>query len=599
MNFIDYKNMHEMFKSVIDSNGSRPAYRWFIDDQGDRDGVTWDEFYQQAKQVSKSLMALGVEKNDKVNIISNPIYQWVLCDMGILFMGACTVGIYQSNLAKDCEYIIDHSDAVVMFVEDDIQLQKVLEVKASIPKIRKVILYKGQAPDNDDWIISFDDFLKLGDKIKEQAFVEQIASVGPEDTATIVYTSGTTGVPKGAVITQDNLVFNTQSGQDTLNGRQDEETIVFLPLAHVFARVTVYVAAISGGVVNFARSVDTIVEDIGFVKPHWLASVPRIYEKIYSKVVSGAEEKGGIILKLFNWACRVGNEVSDCLLENKPIPASTRFQYKIATKLVFSKLQNILGGNIRWMLSGAAPLNESIAKFFHAAGIIVLEGIGMTENTSFSHSNRIGNIRFGWVGLPGAGVECKTADDGEILIRGRNVMKEYYKMPQETANTFTKDGWLLTGDLGEIDSTGFLKITGRKKELIITAGGKNIGPAYLEGVIATSTYINQIMVIGDRKKYLTALVTLDPIMVKDYAAKNNIAFTDFNELITRDEIIQLIDQEVMARNKGLASFETIKKVTIVPEFTVENGLITPTMKLKKNIISQQYEGKIDAMYPKN
>ena len=596
MAFIDYQNVHEMLKEIVDNNTDATAYRWFVDDQGNMEGIAWGPFYQKARQVARGLMALGVEKNDKVSIISAPCYDWVLSDIGIIFAGSCTVGIYQSNLAKDCQYIIDHSDSVVIFVEDDAQLKKILSIRSQIPKIRKIVMYGGTVPD-DDLVIGFEEFMKLGDAVSDTDLDDRIAQIGPEDPATIVYTSGTTGVPKGAVITQDNLTFNSQAVKGAITTEPGDNTIVFLPLAHIFARVTVYAAAITSGTVNFARSVETIVEDIGYIRPHWMPSVPRIYEKIYSKVVSGAQDKGGVVLKLFNWACHVGNEVSDCLLEKRPIPFGTRIQYTIASKLVFSKLQKVLGGNIRWMLSGAAPLNDTIAKFFHAAGILVLEGIGMTENTSFSHTNRLDNFRFGWVGLPGPGIDCKLGEDGEILIKGRNVMKEYYKMPEETKNTFTEDGWLMTGDLGEIDGEGFLKVTGRKKELIITAGGKNVAPAYIEGVIGTSTFINQALVIGDRRKYLTALVTLDPLTVGDYAEKNNIAFSKFDELLSHPAIIDLIESEIMEKNRNFAPFESIKKVTIVKEFTVENGMITPTMKLKKNIIFDHYRDQIDAMYP--
>jgi long-chain acyl-CoA synthetase len=598
MQFIDYQNVHAMIRDVVDRNPERVAYRWFIDNQGNREGISWAGFYDQALRFAKSLMALGVEMDNKVAIISASCYRWVLADIGIIFSGGCTVGIYQSNLSKDCRYIIDHSDSVVLFVEDAIQLQKAFDIRADIPRIRKVILFNGSAPD-DDWVIDFDTFMALGDAITEDAVRKRAESPKPNDPATIVYTSGTTGLPKGAVITHDNLTFNSQSVKGSADAREGDDTVVFLPLAHIFARVTVYAAAITGGTVNFARSVDTIVEDIGVIRPHWMPSVPRIYEKIYSKVVSGAEAKGGVVLKLFNWARRVGEEVSDCQLARRPVPGWTAFQYKIATKLVFSKLQNVLGGNIRWMLSGAAPLNETIAKFFHAAGILVLEGIGMTENTSYSHTNRIDHFRFGWVGLPGPGIEHQLGPDGEIMVRGRNVMKEYYKNPEETAKTITKDGWLLTGDLGEIDAEGFLKVTGRKKELIITAGGKNIAPSYIEGVIATSTYINQVMVIGDRRRYLSALVTIDPVTVGDWAKANGIAFNDPAELITNDRVKALIEGEVENLNRSFASFESIKKVTIVPEFTIENEMITPTMKLKKSIIAQQYENKIEAMYPKD
>jgi long-chain acyl-CoA synthetase len=272
------------------------------------------------------------------------------------------------------------------------------------------------------------------------------------------------------------------------------------------------------------------------------------------------------------------------------------FKYAIATKLVFSKIQAALGGRVRWCVSGAAPLSPQIGKFFHAAGILIVEGIGMTENTSFTNVNRYDNYRFGWVGTPGPGIEQKIAPDGEILYRGRNVMKEYYKMPEETAETITKEGWQHTGDLGEIDSENFLRVTGRKKDLIITAGGKNIAPAAIEGKLATSKYINQACVIGDRRKFLTAVVTLDADNTSAYAKEKNIQFSGINDLIRNQEIQKLIEAEVEENNKEFASFESIKKVTVVPEFTIENGLLTPTLKVKRNVAMERYQKEIDRMY---
>jgi long-chain acyl-CoA synthetase len=417
--------------------------------------------------------------------------------------------------------------------------------------------------------------------------------------ATIVYTSGTTGVPKGAVITHDNITFTAQSAEGCAEVQDGDEGFLFLPLAHIFARTMVHTSTLTGTTTNFARSIDSLVDDLKMAKPHWFPSVPRIYEKVYSKVVGGAEAAGGAKLKIFNWARNVGDQIADCRLEKKPVPLLLGIQYKIATKLVFTKLHAALGGRLRWCISGAAPLDPSIAKFFIGAGIIVLEGLGMTENTSFTNVNRVDNYRVGWVGPPGPGIEQKIADDGEIMFRGRNVMREYYKMPEETAKNITPDGWLHTGDLGEIDSENFLRITGRKKDLIITAGGKNIAPSAIEGTIATSKYINQVMVIGDRRKYLTALVTLDPDNVKGYAAANSITFNDFEELLTNERIVKLIENEVAEKNKNFAKFESIKKITIVPEFTVENSLMTPTFKVKKNVALEKYKDKIEAMYPKD
>ncbi len=597
MEFTDFQSVHAMLKETVDRSFGAAAFRWFTG-TGEKNSVTWGQLYDQVKSVAKSLMALGVEPQDKVNIISYSRYAWVLADLGITTAGAATVGIYQSNLPQDCEYIINHSDAVVIFAEDNIQLAKLLEIRPSIPNIRKVILFGGAAPEGDDWVVEFDAFMKLGQAVTDQALALRIDGIHADDPAGIVYTSGTTGVPKGAVLTHDNITFTAQSVKGSGQFQADDEVFLFLPLAHVFARTCLYTAILLGFATTFTRSMETIVDDLKAARPHWFVSVPRIFEKIYTKVISSAEAKGGLALKIFNWAMAVGEQVSDCRLAKKSVPAGLAFKYKMAYKLVFSKINAALGGRVRWCISGAAPLDPTIAKFFHAAGLLILEGIGMTENTSFSNVNRYDNYRFGWVGQPGPGVEQKIGDGGEVMYHGRNVMQGYYKMPEETAATITPEGWLLTGDIGTIDAEDFLKITGRKKDIIITAGGKNIAPAAIEGALATSRYINQVCVIGDKRKYLTALVTVDPDNVIDYAKSNQIAYGSIDELLTHPQITGLIEAQVAEKNKRFASFETVKKVILVPEFTIENGLLTPTLKLKRNIAMERFAKEIDGMYSK-
>jgi len=593
----DYRNIHEMLKETVDRCHNLPAYTWFPE-AGQQESVTWGEFYQQLKQASKSLIALGIKKDDKVNILSYTCYPWILTDLAATVIGACTVGVYQTLLAKDAAYIVNHSDAVAVFAEDEFQLQKLMEVRKNIPKVRKVILFKGSHRGND-WVITFDEFMQLSRDVADSEFEKFAGAVTPQDVAGIVYTSGTTGIPKGAMLTHDNITFTAQSARESLDVKAGEATFLFLPMAHVFARICVYATLLVGASTTITRSMDTIVEDIKIAKPSWFASVPRVYEKVYSKVLSGAETKGGVALKIFRWACRVGDQISDYKLNRRSIPFGLNLKYKIASKLVFSKIQAALGGNVRWCVSGAAPLSPYIGKFFHAAGILILEGIGMTENTSFTNVNRYDNYRFGWVGTPGPGIEQKIAEDGEILYRGRNVMKGYYKMPEETAETISKDGWQHTGDLGEIDSENFLRVTGRKKDLIITAGGKNIAPTAIESVLASSKYINQVCVIGDARKYLTALVTLDADNTMGYAREKNIQFNGINDLMNSEEIIKLIDSEVAEKNNEFASFESIKKVTIVPEFTIDNGLLTPTLKIKRNVAMERYKKEIEAMYPED
>jgi len=595
MEFTDFKNIHDMLSYTVDRFPDKNAYRTILDD-GSTEAVSWTEFHEQVRRAGKSLIALGVGKDDKANIISYSCYRWVLTDIALASIGSVTVGIYHSLLAKDVGYIVQHSDAVLVFAEDPGQVAKLLEIRDEIPAVRKVVLFKGTPPPGDDWVITYDDFLELGRDVADEALDARIADVEATDVAAIVYTSGTTGIPKGAVLTHDNITFTAQSVFGSAKIYPDDTALVFLPLAHIFARTCVFTALFAGCNATFARAIDTIADDFKIARPHWFPSVPRIYEKVHAKILSGASAKGGVALKLFNWACGVGDRVSDHLLAKEPIPLLTRLQYGLATKLVFSKVQAALGGRVRWCISGAAPLDPSIGKFFHAAGVLILEGIGMTENTSFTNVNREDDYRFGWVGPTGPGIEQKTGADGEVLYRGRNVMREYYKMPVETAETLTPDGWQHTGDLGEIDDVGFLKITGRKKDLIVTAGGKNVAPSAIEGLIATSPYIAQVCVIGDRRKYLTALITVDEPNIRAYAAEHGIAGESLDQLLATDEINALIQGIIDEKNTHFASFETIKKFRLLEEFSIENGMLTPTLKVKRNVAMERFADVIDGMY---
>ena len=480
--FRDFDNIHEMLKQTVDQNREQTAYRWFISD-GEMNSVNWTDFYDQVRQVAASLIAMEIQKGDKINILSYSCYRWVLTDLASAVIGTVSVGIYQTLLAEDCQYIINHSDAVLVFAQDEVQLEKLQRIRDKIPNIRKVVLFSGNCPD-DEWVISFEDFVSLGRDISAEQVDQMIAAVEADDLACIVYTSGTTGIPKGAMLTHDNVTFTAQSVEKSVFWKPGDHIFLFLPLAHVFAKTAVFTTLLTGCTLTFSRSIESVAVDLKAAKPHWFPSVPRIFEKVHSKIIGGAEAKGGAALKIFNWALQVGLQVSNCKLAGKPIPSMLELKYKLATKLVFTKIQAALGGRVRWCISGAAPLNPEIGQFFHAAGILIVEGIGMTENMSFSNLNRFENYRFGWVGPPGPGIDQKVADDGEVLYRGRNVMKGYYKMSEETAATITDDGWLNTGDLGVIDDQNFLKITGRKKEIIVTSGGKNIAPAKIEGHIA-------------------------------------------------------------------------------------------------------------------
>nr|WP_320190477.1 long-chain fatty acid--CoA ligase [uncultured Desulfobacter sp.] len=594
MPFKTYSNVYQMLCDTVQKYPEQPAYRWF-EENNEEKSVTWQQYNDQVKDVAKSLIALGLKKDDKFNIISYSSYPWVLTDMAGMSIGAVTVGIYQSNLPKDCAFIINHCDSVLIFAENDEQLAKLMEIRDQIPNVRKVVMFNG-ADSNDEWVISYETFLKFGKDISDEVFDMRCQAVMADDTAGIIYTSGTTGIPKGAVITHDNICFTAQSVLDATKIIDGWDMFLFLPLAHVFARTCVNTAMFTGCRTTFARSIKTLVEDFKVAAPHWFVSVPRIFEKIHTKVISDVEAKGGMTEKIFNWACTVGSQVSRCKVKKQDIPLGLGLQYNLAKKLVFSKIDKALGGNVQWCICGAAPLNPDIARFFHAAGILILEGLGMTEDTSFSHVNRPDNYNFGAVGPPGPGVEHKLDEDGEVLLYGRSVMKAYYKMPQETFDSFSQDGWLKTGDLGEIDENNVLKITGRKKDLIITSGGKNIAPSAIERLMGSSKYIHQICVVGEKRKYLSAVVTLDKENITDYAKAQGIGYSMYENLFTNEKVVALINEEVANKNKSLPSFEALKQVTIVPEFTIDNDMMTPTFKIKKNIIMDRYKDEIEKMY---
>ena len=591
---MDYPSLYQMFQEVSTINGSKLAFKhkrkgnWF--------DVTWTEARETVQRVSKSLIALKIEKASKASILSQTRLEWVLCDYGIVSCGVVTVGIYHSNLPEGCAYILDHSDSEIVFVEDAEQLAKVLEVRERLPNLRHIVIYEGPS-DAKRGVMSWEDFLDQGADVSEEEVAQRGEELGPEDLASIVYTSGTTGEPKGAMISHGNLVFTSWSAGESLYMEPFFSTLLFLPLAHVFARLIVYVCLRKAVPVAFAESFNTVVQNLQEIRPHFIASVPRVYEKAYDKIVSNAADAGGIKLKLFYWALGVGRKVGELQQKKQPIPGGLALQHRIAHKLVLHKVVEIFGGRMEWSVSGAAPLNKSIAEFFHACGVLILEGIGMTENTSFTHVNRFDNYKFGSVGQLGPEVEHLIATDGELLTRGANTMQGYFKNPEATAETIDQEGWLHTGDIGEVDTEGFLRITDRKKDLIITAGGKNVAPQHVEQVLRTSHYIGQVVAIGDRKKFLSAIITLDPDTVPEWAAQNDLGDLTLEELAVHPKVHELIEMEIEQRNKNLASYEGIKKFEILPrDFSIEGGELTPTLKVKRKAVVEKYKDEIESLY---
>jgi long-chain acyl-CoA synthetase len=588
------RSIDELFQAVCTKHAGRVAYRHRR--QGSWVDVTWEEQRSACKQITKSLIALGVHKGECVSILSQTRLEWVRCDFGIIASGGVTVGIYPTNLAPDCAYIINHCEARIVFVENAEQLQKLFSVRDGLAAVRHFILYDGKS-DAANGVLSWDDFLRLGREISDAQFDGRVRGLQPHDLAALVYTSGTTGVPKGVMLTHENLLFVSKSASDSLYLRDDFVTLLFLPLAHVFARLLVYFSMRNGIAIAFAESIEKVAENLKEVQPHFVASVPRIFEKIYAKVMSIIQQAGGVKAKLFHWALNIGYAVSRLQEQKQGVPPLLSAKHALAHKLVLHKIQAAFGGRLVWAVSGAAPLNKSIAEFFHACGVLVLEGLGMTENSSFSNVNRYEHYKFGTVGPVGPGIEMKLAPDGEILFRGPNVMKGYFKNPAATAEAIDKDGWLYSGDIGEIDAEGFLRVTDRKKDLIITAGGKNVAPQRIEKILCTSPLISQAMAFGDRKNYITALIALNPESISSWAEAQGIAFKDLEELARHPQLKELVEREVEEKNKELASFESVKKIRILPKgFSIAEGELTPTLKIKRKVVTEKYREVLEAMY---
>jgi len=588
------QSIYHLFRGVCQKNPDKIAFR--SKKNGEWIPVTWQQHFESCKSIAKSLIALNIKKDDKVNILSQTRVEWVQCDFGTVSIGAVIVGIYPSNLAEDCAYIINHSDAVIIFVENQDQLNKIISVRKQLSKLKHIVIYDGK-PSGADGAMTYQEFLAKGQNLSDEAFLKRAEGLKQSDLASIVYTSGTTGVPKGAMLSHGNLLLASWSACESLYLEPYFETLLFLPLAHVFARLVVYFCMRKALTIAFAESIEKVGDNLKEIRPHFFTSVPRIFEKIYDKINSGVQDAGGLKEKLFRWAVGVGYQVSKLQQEKKPIPGGLAIKHKLANKLVLSKIQAAVGGRVVFAISGAAPLNKAIAEFFHACGILILEGIGMTENTSFTNVNRYDNNKFGTVGPAGPMIEQKIAADGEVMYRGKNVMLGYYKNLEATKETIDKDGWLKTGDIGEIDEDGFLRITDRKKDLIITAGGKNIAPQRIERILRTSRYISQVVAIGDKRKYISALVTLDQPQVEAWATGQGISYNGWPELVAHPKVKVLIDSEVAEKDKELAAFESVKKVTLIPnDFSIAAGELTPTLKIKRKVVTERYKEQIEAMY---
>lgn len=595
----EFKNLGQMFFSRMSRYTDNPALRYKKD--GQWVDVTWKEAGDSVKAIASALLAIGVKRGDKISIQSQSRLEWVLCDIGALSIGAITVPIYPSNTAEQSEYIINDSEAKVLIVENLMQLDKIKQIRQKIPNVIKIIVIKELTKSEDKTISSLDELINLGKselKKNDEQIKKILEEISIEDVATLVYTSGTTGSPKGVIQTHKNHIAMSTNLYKVYSHNPGDINLLFLPLAHSFARGIEFFGIYSGtGIMAFAESVEKIAQNLVEVKPQVMASVPRIFEKVYQAVLSGAQASP-VKKKIFDWALEVGKQVSRLIQKKQPVPLGLRIKRSIAHKLVFSKLHAKLGGRIRFFISGGAPLSRDIAEFFHAAGILILEGYGLTETVPATHINRIDGYKFGTVGQLIPGVEVKIAPDGEIIVRGDNIAtKGYFKKPEATAESFTSDGWFKTGDIGEIDSEGFLKITDRKKDMIKTAGGKFVAPQNIENILKTDPFVSQAVVIGDQRPYCVVLIAVNKEEAEKFAKGNGIQYKDYSDLIKNPQIRERVKHTIDAVNSKLASFESLKKFELLPQdLTQEGGELTPTLKVKRKVIMQKYNELVDSMY---
>lgn len=549
--------------------------------------------------LASALLASGLKKGDKVAILSQTRLEWTLSDLSILTIGAITVPIYPTLLQDEVFYILENSDARAIFVEDEEQLVKVMQVRDKLPLLKKAIIFRGDGASNGDFTMSFKEFQELGGKESfryKQRLRTEAREIGGDDLATIVYTSGTTGVPKGVMISHENIMFNIRALDKIIISSKGDRALAYLPLSHVFERFNQFVAIHRGNSYAFAESLEKMAENLGEIKPASMAGVPRVYEKIYQRINEQVEKGPALARLIFNWALGVGKRTIPYQEKVEKLPFFLSWQFKLANLLVFKKIKERLGGKVKYCICAAAPISKEILEFFLSLNIGMYEGYGMTETTAPTSMNYPGRNRAGTVGLPFPAVECRIAEDGEILIKGGNVFLGYYKMPEETKKTL-EDGWLHTGDLGEIDEDGYLSITGRKKELIITSGAKHVAPNKLENLFGSSPYISQIVPYGDNRKYLTAIISINEEAVSNYARENEIEFKSYADLARHPKIFDLIKGIVEEKNRLLASFETIKKFVILDhDFSIESGELTPTLKVKKHVVYQRYKDLLGGMY---
>ncbi len=602
MQLVTERTVNEIFRNRMLKYGDRLAVE--KKRKGAWEQATWNQYFEHSRSAGLGLMSIGVKKGDRVSLVSENRLEWLYADMGTLGIGAVLVPVYSTLTTEEIEFIVSHSESKVLVVENEEQLEKALGARKKCPRLEKIVLIEtGDRSLMPQGVVSFEDVMQAGRRKHDEdpkLFDRLADEVDIEDLASIVYTSGTTGHPKGAMISHKNIMAQIKAlaSVEPQYGFDTDQTVPFLPLSHVFERIAGHFFGMYVGLTSsYAESMDTIVADIQEKRPTEILAVPRVCEKVYQRITMQVRNEPAWKQKVFFWGQKVGAKISDFRERKKRIPLLLRIKYFIAFRMIFKKLQNALGGRVRWMTASGAPTAKEIIQFFNGAGIQVIEGYGMTELTAPATMSNLADYRIGTVGKPLPGVDIKLDNDGEILVKGDCVVKGYWRNEEATREAFTPDGYLRTGDIGIFTEEGFLIITDRKKDLIITSGGKNVAPQNIENLFKSDPLFTQCIVIGEKRKYLTALINVDRQIAAKLAEERGIGFEDPEELLEKPEFLKVLDEHVAERNSHLAKYETIKKYRIIrQDFSKETGELTATLKVKRKVVQEKYGSVIESMY---
>lgn len=594
-----YPSLAHMFLDRVRSDADKPAFMYPQADESWTQ-ISWKETGAWVRRVACGLLALGLEQEGRVSLACSTRVEWVIAALGVNTAGGAVTTIYPSSTAEEAAFIVHDSDTVFLFAENVEQAEKILGRKDEVPNLKKIILIDGSM--KNDMVMTMAELEDMGrafDAADPARYPAVAGAIDGQHLCTLIYTSGTTGRPKGVELTHACWVFEGE-GIESLNFLKPEfRQFLWLPLSHSFGSVLLAGQLKIGFCTAIDGRIERIIPNLAATKPDFVAAVPRIFEKVYNKIVGGAREAGGMKWKIFQWSLAVGLEASRVKQAGKEPGGLLGLKYAIADKLVFTKVRAAFGGNLKAFISGSAPLSRDIAEFFHAAGLLIMEGYGLTESSAASFVNRPDRYKFGTVGLPVTGVKVKLDPaDGEILLGGPGIMRGYYKLPEVTAETLTEDGWLRTGDIGEIDKDGFLKITDRKKDLIKTSGGKYVAPTAIEGKFKlVNPYVGQAVVHGDRRNFCSMLVAMSREELPKWAEQNGLSGLSYEQLIEHPKLKEQVEQSVAQLNASLASYESIKKWAILPiEPSVENGQLTPSLKLKRKAVEKVYAEVLDGFY---